>query len=162
MFAETLGKVGKRLLKRDEFIVVAKGSNELTNIYGSVDPNTTGGHKDTNNRRMISNYGLEDCCGVKLEWGYDCYEFYPSATWNPTTNQYLAGYAWQESSIYHSGTDSQKYGSCWGLLRRVHLGGNWDDSSNCGSRCARCNDFSARGSAAILGARGASEPMLIE
>ena len=158
LFAETLGKVGKRLLKRDEFIVVAKGSNELTNIYGSADPNTTGGHKDTNNRRMISNYGLEDCCGVLWQWAVDCHEFYPGATWNPTTNQYLAGYSLQESSVYHLGTDSQKYGSCNGLLRRVLLGGAWGSSSRCGSRCADCGNFSACGGDAGIGARGASEP----
>ena len=161
LFAETLGKVGKRLLKRDEFIVVAKGSNELTNIYGSADPNTTGGHKDTNNRRMISNYGLEDCCGVMWQCATDCYEFYPGATWNPITNQYLAGYSWQESSVYNAGTDSQKYGSCDGLLRRALLGSGWDNSSLCGSRCVRCDIFSACGGFAPVGARGASESMLI-
>ena len=158
LFAEEFGKIGKRLLRRDEFIVAAKGSNELTNIYGSAYQNTTGGHRDTNNRRMVSNYGLEDCCGVEWEWGYDCYEFYPGATWNPTTNQYLGGYAWQEAPVYHSGTDSQKYGTCIGLLRRVILGGAWGYSSNCGSRCAICVNFSARGGSAAIGARGASEP----
>ena len=49
---------------RDEFQVVAKGSNECTNISGSRDYGTTGGHVDTNNQRMISHYGLEDCCGT--------------------------------------------------------------------------------------------------
>jgi formylglycine-generating enzyme required for sulfatase activity len=161
LFAETLGKVGKRLLKRDEFIVVAKGSNELTNIYGSTDPNTTGGHVDTNSRRMISNYGLEDCCGAMWQWGADCYEFYPGGTWSSGT-QYLGGaYVWQEASVYHSGTDSQKYGSCDGLFRRVILGGHWRNASYCGSRCADCSNFSARGGDATICARGASEPMFI-
>jgi hypothetical protein len=63
-FAEYIGLVGKQLMFRDEFQVVAKGSNECTNIYGSRDYGTTGAHVDTNNRRMISHYGLEDCCGT--------------------------------------------------------------------------------------------------
>jgi hypothetical protein len=63
-FAEYIGLVGKQLLFRDEFQVVAKGSNECTNISGSRDYGITGGHVDTNNQRMISHYGLEDCCGT--------------------------------------------------------------------------------------------------
>jgi hypothetical protein len=63
-FAEYIGLVGKQLMFRDEFQVVAKGSNECTNISGSRDYGTTGGHVDTNNQRMISHYGLEDCCGT--------------------------------------------------------------------------------------------------
>ena len=159
-FAEYLGLVGKSLLWRDEFIVVAKGSNETTNIKNSADPGTTGGHIDTNNRRMISNYGLEDCCGALWQWARDVTEFYPGASWNPTTNQFLAGYYWQTSSVYHSGTDPQSYGSCGGLLRRLLLGGDWDDGSYCGSRCAYCQDCSARGGLANFAARGASEPRI--
>jgi len=160
-FVEYFGLVKKQLPSRDDFMVFAKGSNERTNIYGSADPNTTGGHKDTNNLRMISNYGLEDCCGVLWQWAADCHEFYPGATWNSTTNQDLAGYSWQESSVYYSGTDSQKYGKCKGLLRRVLLGGGWDASSTCGSRCTLCNIFSASSGNADFGARGASEPRAI-
>ena len=155
LFAEELGKVGKSLLWRDEFIVAAKGSNELMNILGSADPNTTGGHVDTNSRRMISNYGLEDCCGVLWQWARGCTEAM-STSW---TNgyQYMNNYSWQTASVYHSGTDSQQYGSCYGLLRRVILGGNWSNSSNCGSRAANCHNFSAYCGSANIGARGASE-----
>lgn len=159
LFAEEFGNVGKRLLLRDEFITIAKGSNELTNIYGSADPNTTGGHVDTNNRRMISNYGIEDCCGALWQWGHDCYEFYPGATWTDQTLQYINnGYQWKTESIYNATVDSQQYGSCIGLLRRVLLGGAWDAAAYCGSRAASCGNFSARGGHAHVGARGASEP----
>ena len=120
-FAEYFGLIGKSLLWRDEFIVAAKGSNEETNIYGGADPNTTGGHKDTAQRRMISNYGLEDCCGALWQWGRDCYEYYPGSGWSNTSNQYLQGHQWQKSSVYYSGTDPQGYGSCFGLLRRVRI-----------------------------------------
>ena len=39
----------------------------------------------------------------------------------------------------------------------MKLGSNWDNSSNCGSRCANCNNFSANGSNANISARGTSD-----
>ena len=65
---DDLSAVGKVLLDDGEFQVVAEGSNQKTNITGSVDPVTTGGHVDTASRRMVSNFGLEDCCGVMFQW----------------------------------------------------------------------------------------------
>jgi hypothetical protein len=63
------GKAVKMRLFRDgEFQIAAALSNEQTNIYGSADPVTTGGHVDTAGRRMISKYGLEDCCGLHDQW----------------------------------------------------------------------------------------------
>jgi len=60
--------VGMKLFRDYEFQVAAGLSNEQTNIYGSTDPVTTGGHVDTAGRRMISKHGLEDCCGVVSQW----------------------------------------------------------------------------------------------
>ncbi|WP_298434562.1 hypothetical protein [Geobacter sp.] len=70
-FIDDLGAVGKRLLSDTEFQLAAEGSNQATNIAGSADPVTTGGHIDTAARRMISNIGLEDCCGVMHQWLQD-------------------------------------------------------------------------------------------
>ncbi len=67
-FVDDLGNVGKKLLDDIEFQLGANGSNEGTNITGSADPVTTGGHVDTAGRRMISWIGLEDCCGVEYQW----------------------------------------------------------------------------------------------
>ena len=67
-FTDDGGAVGKRMLKDNEFQLIAAGSNEETNIVGSADPGTTGGHSDTAARRMISNIGCEDCCGVMWQW----------------------------------------------------------------------------------------------
>ncbi|MDR2669272.1 MAG: hypothetical protein LBC14_04885, partial [Desulfovibrio sp.] len=63
---DDLAAVGKRLLSDEEFQVAAAGSNEL----GCLDarPDTTGGHTDNNNRRMLSARGLEDCCGALWQW----------------------------------------------------------------------------------------------
>ena len=51
-----------------EFQIAASGSNEGTNISPLGDPINTGGHIDTNSRRMISNYGIEDMCGAMWQW----------------------------------------------------------------------------------------------
>ena len=160
-FAEELGKLGKRLLWRDEFIVVAKGSNEETNIAGSTDPNTAGGHKDTAGRRMISNYGLEDCCGVLWQWLADVMDSYNGSgtSWN-SNNFYLDGYSWQTKSVYNPDIDDRSYGSCLGLLRRVLAGAGWADGSACGSRASACRNFSSR-SWSYRGCRGASEPRVV-
>lgn len=163
-FAEAAGKVGKRLISYDEFTVLAKGSNENTNINGGTDPGTTGGHVDTANRRMISNYGLEDCCGVYWQWSSTLFEYFPGATaTNLSENnsvKWLTGYSWQQYSVYNSDYDSQKYGSCSGFLRRALLGGRWVDGSGCGSRCAYCNVFSSYGNG-NLSARFVSEPRVV-
>ena len=159
LFVEKLALVKKRPLWRNEFMVVAKGSNEGTNITGSTDPGTTGGHKDTAGRRMISNYFLEDCCGALHQWLADTFEFYPGASWS-TANFYLSGYSWQEKSVYNPDIDTMKYGSCNGLLRRGLAGGDWDGGSHCGSRCVDCVCFSSDGWSAN-GCRGACEPRVV-
>lgn len=67
-FVDDFGAVRKKMLDDIEFALIAAGSNEQTNIAGSADPVTTGGHIDTAGRRMISNIGCEDCCGVMYQW----------------------------------------------------------------------------------------------
>ena len=70
-FVERAGKVGLRLLTDPEFQIAARGTNEETNITGSADPVTTGGHVDTASRRMITYTGLEDVAGVMYQWLQD-------------------------------------------------------------------------------------------
>ncbi len=83
---DDMGAVGKRLLTDTEFQLAATGSNEKTNITGSVDPVTTGGHVDTAGRRMISNIGLEDACGVMWQWLQDqTYRYDPDGSMNDAT-----------------------------------------------------------------------------
>ncbi len=67
-FVDDFAAIGGRMLEDDEFQAIAAGSNEETNIAGSADPVTTGGHLDTAGRRMISNVGCEDCCGAMHQW----------------------------------------------------------------------------------------------
>lgn len=152
---ELLGLVGKRLPRRDDFIVYAKGSNEGTNINGSSNPNTSGGHSDTAGRRMISNYGIEDCCGAQWEWGADIFEATPGMT-HSGTNQWVDGLFWAEYPVYNADIDgSSHHGQVYGLLRRVRFGGGWGDGAACVSRCASCDFCPARRDGSI-GARGLS------
>ncbi len=65
---EDMRAVGKRLLKDREFNSIASGSNEKTNIQGTEDKTTVGGHVDTNGSRMISFIGCEECSGYLTQW----------------------------------------------------------------------------------------------
>ena len=143
-FYEQFVKQGMRLVWRHEFQMGAKGSNEQTNVQGSSDPNTTGGHVDTAGRRMISNIGLEDCCGVLWQFAMDL--------------GFAGGSGWT-NSVYHYAVDDRNYGQTYGTLYRLRLGSYWDSGSDCGSRSAAC----AASSADVYGdysSRGASEPRI--
>lgn len=166
MMAEELGKVGKFLPSYDEFIVSAKGTPEGDHLSTGAAPAGAGGHTNTGSKRIISNSGLEDCCGVLWQWGRDCPEHYLASGGNATTykgaywngsNPYLDGYNWQDTVVYNSTVDSVKQGSSHGLLRRFLFGCCFSDTlSNCGSRAANWNNFGTRLNDA-LGGRGFSK-----
>lgn len=143
----------KRLPKRDDFVIAATGSNTGTNIQGSVNPNTTGGHVDTAGRRMISIYGLEDCCGVLWQWTNDLFEggAYGSVV---ADQEWLNGYDWDMG--INSVGDS---GAVLGFLRRPMVGGSWGRGSFCGRRAVICRNASASVHPNV-GGRGVSEPRI--
>lgn len=144
-FIEQLMNQKMRLPWRHEFQMAAKGSNEGTPIKNAADPNTTGSHVDSNNRRMISNIGLEDCCGCSWQWAMDL--------------GFAGGSEWGDS-VYNSNVDSQRYGQSYGTLYRLLLGARWYNGSACGSRSVNC----ANGSSSFTSnasARGASEPRVV-
>ena len=136
--ADDMRCVGKKLLSDTEFTSIASGSNETTNIYGSADATTVGGHSDTAGRRMISFIGCEECCGYLTQWLRDV---------APT-----GGSSW--SNYDGQGSFGQTYGVIYGL----RAGGNWADGVYCGSRCRAAGsvlsgagaDFGGRGSAGVL------------
>ena len=103
-----------------DFQISAEGSNQQTNITGSADPGTTGGHSDTAGRRMISNYFLEDCCGVMWQW-------LQNQTYQPGSGS--AG--WKNVT---GGTKGQLYLLADNAEVRVLAGGSWDNGAACGSR----------------------------
>lgn len=143
-FYEQFAKQGMRLVWRHEFQMGAKGSNEQTSIQGSSDPNTTGGHVDTAGRRMISNIGLEDCCGVLWQFSMDL--------------GFAGGSDWT-NSVYNPSVDDRSYGQTYGTLYRLLLGSYWDKGSYCGSRSASCHVSSAY-AFIDCSSRGASEPRI--
>lgn len=123
-FVDDGAAVGKRLLDDDEFQAIAAGSNEETNITGSADPVTTGGHSDTAARRMISNIGCEDCTGALWQWLRT-----QSTRWDVVT----PGWGWYnlpgaKGSLYN-------YGGTGGEADVKLLAGSlWDSGADCGSR----------------------------
>lgn len=145
-FYEQFAKQGMRLVWRHEFQMGAKGSNEQTNIQGSSDPNTTGGHVDTAGRRMISNIGLEDCCGVLWQFSMDL--------------SFAGGSDWT-NSVYNFSVDDRSYGQTYGTLYRLLLGARWDHGGSSGSRSAFCNASSAY-LFVDVSARGTSEPKTVK
>lgn len=113
---DDFGAVGKSFLTDEEFQIVAEGSNQQTNIAGGADPVTTGGHSDTAGRRMISAYGLEDCCGAMWQW-------ISSGGWMADGSAWSTNWPGGKGQVYGSGKA--------GLL----AGGNWGHAAYCGSRC---------------------------
>ena len=151
MMAEEYGLVNKCLPSYDNFIIAAKGTPEGSHISTDAVPTGAGGHIDKSSRRIISNYGLEDCCGVLWQWGRDCPEHYLASGGNATTyrgaywdgtNPYLTGYNWHDIPVYNSTVDSVKRGSCGGLLRRLVFGGGYGYAvAYCGSRAVYGDAF---------------------
>lgn len=128
---DDLLRVGYRLEDDASFMISADGSNAQTNIQGSADPITTGGHVDTAGRRMISKYFLEDMCGTYWFWLQDL-GFNGQTGW--TTVPYAQG---------------QTYGVPYALLS----GGDWRLAAYCGPRCRTC-DYGRLSVYAYFAARG--------
>ena len=118
-FATWFSKVGKRMPTQPEFMSLAVGSNVQTNIYGSADPGTTGGHKDTNNRRMISYLGVEDCCGVMWQWGFEAGGPNSGASW---------------ANAYDSNDDATMRGSHYNAPNADYCGAWWGVGTLAGPR----------------------------
>jgi hypothetical protein len=142
-FVDDGGAVGKRLLTDSEFQLIAAGSNEETNIVGSGDPGTTGGHSDTAGRRMISNIGCEDCCGALLQWLLDQSSMYSAA-----------GAGWYDLP----GSKGQLYRPANTEDVKLIAGGAWGNAAYAGSRCRYALYYRWNTSSAC-GARFASEPL---
>ena len=142
-FEQWFGEIGKKLIRQTEFVVASLGSNQGTNISGTADPVTTGGHSDTAGRRMISNIGCEDMCGAIFEWSRD-----------PGGGQ-SSGSSW--AIAYDGNDDSEIRGHDQYAPYRAKLGGAWNDGSSCGSRLAVWSASPLYVSSYVSG-RGVSEP----
>ena len=134
---EDMRIVGKRLLTDHEFTSAAIGSNEGTNITGSSDKTTVGGHVDIAiaSRRMISAIGCEEMCGYIWQW---LDEIGP-----------VGGSDWATYDGHAT------FGKTYGTSYVVVAGGSWSNGSYCGSRSRWCND-SRSATYASNGGRGSS------
>ena len=118
-----------------DFQISAEGSNQQTNISTYADPGTTGGHYDTltqgaagtANRRMISNYFLEDCCGAMWQWLQE-------QTYQPGSG--VAG--WKD--VFPNADKGQLYLLADDAEVRVIAGGAWANGVICGSRSRALNN----------------------
>ncbi len=142
-FVDDFAAVGKKLLDDSEFQIIATGSNEETNISGSADPVTTGGHSDTDSQRMISNIGCEDCCGVMNQWLRD-----QSAKYDDSVTAGWYDLDGDKGSLYRP-VDTNDV--------KLRAGGDWSLGASCGSRSRYANYYRWLTSV-MVGARGCSEP----
>lgn len=126
-------------------MVDAYNSNEGTAISGATDAGTTGGHVDTAGRRMISDIGMEDCCGFMWQWTYETCG--------------AGGSGWTDT-VYNSTVDDRKRGQTYGNLYRLLAGADWNDGSSCGSRAVLLSCVSAL-VYSFYGGRLASEPLWV-
>ncbi len=129
--------VKKRLLNDEEFISITTGSNVETNIIGSVNPVTTGGHVDTASRRMISNVGCEDCAGVIYQW----------LTQSGAKNH---GPYWYDLP------DAK--GSFYDMNSQLRAGGHWCSGTRCGTNC-RSGSYFRWYEGEGIGGRFSAEPL---
>ena len=143
-FAEDLFVHSKKALSDEEFRVAAEGSNQNTVINGAADPVTTGGHVDTAGRRMISNYGLEDCCGAAWQWTRNVSAMGQQTVGSGGTNVGYGGNG-QDGTVVKG---ASHYCNC------VIAGGSWRRTpSDVGSRY-RLGDDSVRNTHTRIGCRG--------
>jgi len=143
-FSQWFGQVGKRPLSQHEFVSASLGSNQGTNISGSADPGTTGGHSDTAGRRMISNCGCEDCCGALWQWLCEAGGPYAAASWVDAYNA----------------NDSGVAGKSYYAPNRGIAGGYWNSGSYCGSRSSLWI-YGPLYLDTAIGARGVAEPLAV-
>jgi len=141
-FDQWYRRIKKRLPFQGEFVDFSIGSNQGTNISGSSDPGSTGGHSDSAGRRMISNIGCEDCAGALWQWGID----------GGATNDVGSAY-----SNAFDANDADVAGQHYEAPNRPIFGGSWGLGSICGSRSSAWS-HSPLALDSYYSARGVAEP----
>ncbi len=169
-FADDFAAIGCRMMEDDEFQAIAAGSNEETNIAGSADPVTTGGHLDTASRRTVSNIGCEDCCGVVWQWLRTQSYRFDGAT-NHTHQVVVSGDPETVTSGNPSGDVAPAFayydlpGAKGSLYKqgaygdiKLRAGGVWTCAADSGSRSRAVGDGYRWYAGSGIGGRGVAEP----
>jgi hypothetical protein len=139
---DDLAAVGKRMIDGQGFQIAAGGSNEQSSLGGwggaEPSPKLTGGHSDNVGRRMISRYGLEECCGYFWQWAEGAslrYAYYGNTydTYAPAAGPNDSGSTTDNNR--HDDWPGEK-GSLWWSDGRSGLlvGGLWNLGTGAGSR----------------------------
>lgn len=139
-FVELLSSRKMRLLTDDEFQVVSRNSPSNTVVHPTKRPAAAGGHVDTSGRRIVSDIGLEDCCGVVWQWLADNASFAASDV---------------ASSVL---TYRSNYGASYGMNKSACAGGSWGDPNFAGV-IGRRADYKRQDMHSHLGGRGCSLPL---
>ncbi|MDD3983787.1 MAG: hypothetical protein PHU54_07590, partial [Candidatus Omnitrophica bacterium] len=146
---DDLKNIGARMMTDWEFAQLHSGTPEETNIYGSANPTTVGGHVDTASRRIVSNIGLEDMSGVWWTWLQDRQSYIAGA-------DYAAAIAFGYENIV--GTRGSHYGQgTYQAQAAVVAGGSWNGAVTCGSR-ARYASYWRSYATSAFGCRAVAEP----
>src|SRR5574344_1165414 len=148
-FADDLKNIGARMMTDWEFAQLHSGTPEETNIFGSANPTTVGGHVDTNSRRIISNIGLEDMSGVWWTWLQDRQSYIDGTDYAAAIGFGYEDIVGNRGSHYGQGT--------YQAQAAVLAGGNWDAATACGSR-ARTAYSRRSGASSAIGCRAVAEP----
>lgn len=132
---EDFNAVGKRMLTDAEFSSIALGTLGGVNIKNSTNPVITGGHLNTNDKRIISNIGCEDCCGVFWQWiGHASAQAYNIVSHNADgTVKNSIALNWETNP--NTDRDGRDGGKQYLPSNAVLAGGSWANSSSCGFRC---------------------------
>lgn len=169
-FVQWFARTKKRLPFQYEFMQFSLGSNQGTNISGSKDAGSTNGHTDTAGRRMISDIGCEDCCGVMWQFALDRGGENTNGNWNDGIIGTTTGASWtptyrtttdeNENTVIDTSIESTAYGQQYAAPFVALLGGNWYHGALCGSRASIWFDGPLVLNSHI-GARGVSSPRIV-
>lgn len=162
-FAELFTQVRKRLPFLHEFMAFTIGVPQGVNVSGSTDQETTTGHTATDDKRIVSNIGVEDAVGVMWQWGADTGATNDQgSTWEPA-DTFNTVWAYTLESNPRGNTSSYDHiksirrGGHYEAPNRPLFGGFWNDGAACGSRGSTWPNPALTLSLA-LGARGVAEP----
>lgn len=158
---DAASRIQMRLPTDAEFGVFAAGSNEGTNILGTADPVTVTAAVDTAGRRMISNYGVEGCCGIQWQQS-DSILYYFAGAAAHTHNITVTG----DAGTFTSGNPSADIAPAWSYKAYTNykgslytqgtyglicgpLGGKYSEGVNGGSLASNMSIASSTGYATV-------------